>query len=132
MTGTSMSAPMVTAAAAFLYSYRTDLQLSDIRNALLETAHRLPTLEGKLSSNGMLDIYAAINYGRTTETAQSNDTAADESGNARTQDTTAQGTEAQDAADQSEAGQGTASQETAQKTTSKTISAGGGESVRLD
>ena len=44
MTGTSMSAPMVTGAAAMLYSYRTDLQLSDIRKVLLETARKLPTL----------------------------------------------------------------------------------------
>jgi len=77
MTGTSMSAPMVTGAAAMLYSYRTDLQLSDIRKVLLETARKLPTLNGKLSSNGMLDLYAALNYGRTTETADSERTAAD-------------------------------------------------------
>ena len=45
MTGTSMSAPMVAGAAAFLYSYRTDLQLSDIRKVLLETARKIPPLE---------------------------------------------------------------------------------------
>ena len=61
MTGTSMSAPMVTGAAAMLYSYRTDLQLSDIRKVLRDTARKLPTLNGKLSSNGMLDLYAALN-----------------------------------------------------------------------
>ncbi len=127
MTGTSMSAPMVTAAAAFLYSYRTDLQLSDVRKALLETAHKLPTLEGKLSSNGMLDIYAAINYGRTTETEGSTN-AAESSGS--TQDQQAAAAQATDS--QNEAAQSTKTQEAAQKTTSKTITAGGGESVRLD
>ena len=141
MTGTSMSAPMVTGAAAMLYSYRTDLQLSDIRKVLLETARKLPTLNGKLSSNGMLDLYAALNYGRTTETADSEQTAADGQ-NAQdrqdTEQTAAGGQNAQDrqdaeqtaAGDQdaeqdSEAGQGTAS------AASKTITAGGGEPVSL-
>ena len=47
------------------------MQLSDIRKVLLETARKIPPLEGKLSSNGMLDVYAALNYGRTTENADS-------------------------------------------------------------
>ena len=49
MTGTSMSTPMVTGAAAFLYSYRTDLHLSDIRKVLLETARRFPFCKKKAS-----------------------------------------------------------------------------------
>ncbi|WP_418453280.1 S8 family peptidase [Candidatus Ventrimonas sp.] len=144
MTGTSMSAPMVTGAAAMLYSYRTDLQLSDIRKVLLETARKLPTLNGKLSSNGMLDLYAALNYGRTTETAdsaQTEQTAADgqnEEDRQDTEQTTAGGQNVEDrqdaeqtaADDQNaeqdpEAGQGTAS------AASKTITAGGGEPVSL-
>ena len=141
MTGTSMSAPMVTGAAAMLYSYRTDLQLSDIRKVLLETARKLPTLNGKLSSNGMLDLYAALNYGRTTETADSEQTAADGQNAQDRQDTeqTAAGgqnvedrqdaeqtaADDQDAEQDPEAGQGTAS------AASKTITAGGGEPVSL-
>lgn len=144
MTGTSMSAPMVTGAAAMLYSYRTDLQLSDIRKVLLETARKLPTLNGKLSSNGMLDLYAALNYGRTTETAdsaQTEQTAADgqnEEDRQDTEQTTAGGqnvedrqdaeqtaADDQDAEQDPEAGQGTAS------AASKTITAGGGEPVSL-
>ena len=141
MTGTSMSAPMVTGAAAMLYSYRTDLQLSDIRKVLLETARKLPTLNGKLSSNGMLDLYAALNYGRTTETADSERTAADGQNAQDGQDTeqTAAGgqnvedrqdaeqtaADDQDAEQDPEAGQGTAS------AASKTITAGGGEPVSL-
>ena len=141
MTGTSMSAPMVTGAAAMLYSYRTDLQLSDIRKVLLETARKLPTLNGKLSSNGMLDLYAALNYGRTTETADSEQTAADGQ-NAQDrqnteqtaaggqnvedgQDTEQTAAGGQDAEQDPEAGQGTAS------AASKTITAGGGEPVSL-
>ena len=141
MTGTSMSAPMVTGAAAMLYSYRTDLQLSDIRKVLLETARKLPTLNGKLSSNGMLDLYAALNYGRTTETADSERTAADGQ-NAQdrqdTEQTAAGGQNAQDRQDteQTAAGDQDAEQDpaTGQGTASaasKTITAGGGEPVSL-
>lgn len=64
MSGTSMSAPMVTGAAAFLYSYRTDLNLQDVKTVLLNSARKLPGLDGKVASGGMLDVYAAINYGR--------------------------------------------------------------------
>lgn len=128
MTGTSMSAPMVTGAAAMLYSYRTDLQLSDIRKVLLETARKLPTLNGKLSSNGMLDLYAALNYGRTTETAdsaQTEQTAADGQNEEDRQDAEQTAADDQNAEQDPEAGQGTAS------AASKTITAGGGEPVSL-
>lgn len=64
MTGTSMSTPMVTGAAAFLYSYRTDISLQDVKPILMESAKKLEGLNGKLVSGGMVDIYAAINYGR--------------------------------------------------------------------
>ena len=144
MTGTSMSAPMVTGAAAMLYSYRTDLQLSDIRKVLLETARKLPTLNGKLSSNGMLDLYAALNHGRTIETAdsaQTEQTAADGQNAQDRQDaeqTAADGQNAQDRqdAEQTAAGDQDAEQdpETGQGTASaasKTITAGGGEPVSL-
>ena len=128
MTGTSMSAPMVTGAAAMLYSYRTDLQLSDIRKVLLETARKLPTLNGKLSSNGMLDLYAALNYGRTIETAdsaQTEQTAADGQNAQDRQDAEQTAAGDQDAEQDPETGQGTAS------AASKTITAGGGEPVSL-
>ena len=144
MTGTSMSAPMVTGAAAMLYSYRTDLQLSDIRKVLLETARKLPTLNGKLSSNGMLDLYAALNYGRAIETAdsaQTEQTAADGQNAQDRQDaeqTAADGQNAEDRqdAEQTAAGDQDAEQdpETGQGTASaasKTITAGGGEPVSL-
>ena len=64
MSGTSMAAPMVTGAAAFLYSYRTDLDLPGVKTALIDTARKMPDLEGKMVSGGMLDVYAAIQYGR--------------------------------------------------------------------
>ena len=105
--------------------FRTDLQLSDIRKVLLETARKLPTLNGKLSSNGMLDLYAALNYGRTTETADSEQTAADGQNAQDRQDAEQTAAGDQDAEQDPETGQGTAS------AASKTITAGGGEPVSL-
>ncbi|MDO5408172.1 MAG: S8 family peptidase [Eubacteriales bacterium] len=70
MTGTSMAAPMVTGAAAFLYSYRTDLALTDVKRVLMESSRKYPGLEGKLVSNGALDVYGAITYGRQPQQEQ--------------------------------------------------------------
>lgn len=64
MSGTSMATPMVTGAAAFLYSYRTDLSLQDVKEVLLNSAHKLRRLDGKVACSGMLDVYAALTYGR--------------------------------------------------------------------
>lgn len=64
MTGTSMAAPMVTGAAALVYSCRTDLSLMEVREALVSSARRLESLEGKVASGGMLDVYGAITYGQ--------------------------------------------------------------------
>lgn len=64
MTGTSMAAPMVTGAAALLYSGRPDLSLSDVRTALLSSVHKLAPLKGKTASGGMLDVAAAMKWGR--------------------------------------------------------------------
>ncbi len=63
MTGTSMSAPMVTGVAALVYSYRTDLDLAGVKDAIVNSARKMEGLEGKLASGGMLDAYAAMNYG---------------------------------------------------------------------
>ncbi|HIQ73865.1 MAG TPA: S8 family serine peptidase [Candidatus Cottocaccamicrobium excrementipullorum] len=64
MSGTSMAAPMVTGTAAMLYSYRTDFSLADVKQAILSTVHSLESLAGKTVSGGMLDAYAAMNYGK--------------------------------------------------------------------
>lgn len=63
MSGTSMAAPMVTGTAAMVYSYRTDLALSDIKNVLLASSRPLEGLQGKSVSSGMLDAHAALSYG---------------------------------------------------------------------
>jgi subtilisin family serine protease len=64
MSGTSMAAPMVTGVAAMVYSCRQDLDLAGVRTAILNSARKLPSLEGKIATGGMLDAYAALNYGK--------------------------------------------------------------------
>lgn len=64
MSGTSMAAPMVTGVAAFLYSYRTDLELKDVRDVILNSARKLDTLTDKVACGGMIDAYSAITYGK--------------------------------------------------------------------
>lgn len=62
MTGTSMSAPILSAVAAMLYSSNSDLTVSDVKDILMETATPLDTLNGKVKCGGMLDAGAALEY----------------------------------------------------------------------
>lgn len=62
MSGTSMAAPMVTGVAALLYSYRTDINLSEVKNILLQSSNKLESLNGKVGSGGMIDAYGALSY----------------------------------------------------------------------
>lgn len=64
MTGTSMAAPMVTGAAALIYSGRPDLSLLDVKNALISSAHKLAPLKGRVLSSGIMDVSAAMKWGR--------------------------------------------------------------------
>ena len=64
LTGTSMAAPIVTGIAAFVYSYRPDLSLLQVKEAILNTVVKEDCLSGKVSSGGYPDAYAAMNYGR--------------------------------------------------------------------
>lgn len=62
MTGTSMAAPMVTAAAAMVYSHFPDITLSDVKQILLSSVTKLDTLSGSVASGGMLNLGAAMAY----------------------------------------------------------------------
>lgn len=62
MTGTSMAAPIVAGVAAMLYSSYDNLTLSDVRNAILNSAATLESLDGKCVTGGMVNAYDAIRY----------------------------------------------------------------------
>jgi subtilisin family serine protease len=57
--GTSMAAPHVTGAAALLFSLKPSASVSEVRQALLTSVDRLPSLAGKTTSGGRLDVGAA-------------------------------------------------------------------------
>lgn len=63
MSGTSMAAPMVTAAAAMVYSARPETDLLTVKNILIYSAHKLAPLKGLMLSSGMLDVSAAMTWG---------------------------------------------------------------------
>lgn len=65
LTGTSMSAPMVTAAAAMLYSHFADSTLADVRTILLSTAKKQESLTNVVATGGMLDLGAAMSWSGT-------------------------------------------------------------------
>jgi subtilisin family serine protease len=58
--GTSMSAPMVAAGLAEVYSYYTDISMLQASKILLATAKPVSALSGKVSTGGMLDIYGSL------------------------------------------------------------------------
>lgn len=62
MTGTSMAAPMVSAAAAMIYSHYEDITLADVKEILLSTTTSLDTLSGNTLTGGMLNLGDAMAY----------------------------------------------------------------------
>ena len=62
--GTSMSAAVVSGAAALVYSARTDMDRAYLKEALLNSVKRDFKLAGKVLSSGYLDVYEAIKYVR--------------------------------------------------------------------
>lgn len=63
--GTSMSAPMVTGVAAMLASSNPGISNYQIKKAIINSSQKLDSLSDKVSSGGMLDAFAALNYDNT-------------------------------------------------------------------
>ena len=62
MTGTSMSAPILSAGAAMILSLRSGLSAAEVREILLGTASPQENLSGYVATGGRLDLGAALNY----------------------------------------------------------------------
>ena len=62
MTGTSMAAPMVTGAAAIVYSYFDGIGPADVKEILLSTVTPMENLAGKTVTGGRLNVGAALSY----------------------------------------------------------------------
>ena len=58
--GTSMATPHVAGGAALLLSYKPNLSFTDIKNILLSSTDKLPTLNNKSVSGGRLNVRAAL------------------------------------------------------------------------
>lgn len=84
MSGTSMAAPMVTGAAAMVYSYFEGISVADVKEILLSTATPLEGLADKTVTGGMLNVGAAVSYdiGALSRTGFQNGGSAPESGTA--------------------------------------------------
>ena len=70
MTGTSMAAPMVSAAAAMVYSAFPNATLADVKDILLASVQKLDSLSDRTATGGMLDLGAAMAYAATASTGR--------------------------------------------------------------
>lgn len=70
MTGTSMAAPMVSAAASMVYSAFPKATLADVKDILLASVHKLDSLTGRTATGGMLDLGAAMAGAATASTGR--------------------------------------------------------------
>lgn len=59
--GTSMATPVVSGVAALILSVSPDLSVTDLRQRLLESVDKLPSLDGKVSSGGRVNAARAVN-----------------------------------------------------------------------
>ena len=70
MTGTSMAAPMVSAAAAMVYSAFPKATLADVKDILLASVQKLDSLSDRTATGGMLDLGAAMAGDATASTGR--------------------------------------------------------------
>jgi subtilisin family serine protease len=70
-TGTSMATPLVTGALALVWGLRPEWSYRQVINQVLGTVDKLPSLQGKVASGGVLDVGAAIRVPPRTVTTAS-------------------------------------------------------------
>lgn len=58
--GTSMATPQVAGAAALLWSKRPNATYLEIKNRILKTARKVPGLQGKVATGGVLDVASML------------------------------------------------------------------------
>ncbi|KAL4457272.1 hypothetical protein ABPG75_012137 [Micractinium tetrahymenae] len=59
-TGTSMATPITAGAAALLFAAKPTASMAEVRSALLGSADQVPSLAGKVASNGRLNVQRAL------------------------------------------------------------------------
>jgi subtilisin family serine protease/Tol biopolymer transport system component len=65
ISGTSMATPHVSGAAALLLTKRSDLTVAALKSLLIQTADRLPSWTGKVTSGGRLNVAKAMEIATT-------------------------------------------------------------------
>lgn len=58
--GTSNTAPVVTGVAALILSVRPELKARELKQILMESSTKLPTLRGKIASGGLVNAYRSL------------------------------------------------------------------------
>ncbi len=60
MSGTSMATPHVAGVAGLVWSYNTSLSVLQVKELLLESVDSIPSLDGKILSNGRVNVNKAL------------------------------------------------------------------------
>jgi subtilisin family serine protease len=69
MSGTSQATPQVAAALALVWEQHPDWSYTQVINQVVSTVQKLPSLQGKVASGGILDLAAAVGATGTTGSA---------------------------------------------------------------